>query len=52
MNIHETLQLQGDYAAMEQTLDASLAKSRNLDHSFEFLRCVIAEVSLVMGSFF
>ena len=43
---HEILQLQGDCAAMDNRRDPSskIMKSQ----LFEFLRCVVAEVGLVM----
>ena len=47
---HETLQTQGDCAAMEHRCDSNLEKSWNLNCSSFFLRCFVAEVSLFLGS--
>ena len=47
---HETLQLESDCAAMEHRCDA--IESSKIMISQKFLRCVVAEVSLVTGPFF
>ena len=46
----ETLQLEGDCDAMEHRCDA--IESSKIMISQKFLRCVVAEVSLVTGPFF
>ena len=47
---HETFQLESDCAAMEHRCDA--IQSSKIMKPQQFLRCVVAEESLVSGPFF